>query len=131
MTYTKESITALLTTDEPATLTMANGDELELTPCREFGQLAYILVASPSLPWLGGNASEVADQLNKYETLVAENEADKLRLANLREKLLNPGPDMTGDEWEDTFSFYSDWHKDIYGYRPRDISRRTKPRDEF
>lgn len=130
MTYTKESITALLASDKPATLTMRNGDELELTPCREFGELAYILVASPSLPWLGGNASEVANQLNKYEALVAENENEKRRLAKLRERLLNPGPHMTEEQWENDFSFYSDWHKDIYGFRPHDVSRDTKPHNK-
>jgi hypothetical protein len=32
---------------------------------------------------------------------------------------------IKGKKWEeindDTWSFYSDWHKDMYGYRPRTI----------
>ena len=51
----------------------------------------------------------------------AEAGADKKKLAEIRATLESGtlGP----DEWEDLFSFYSDFYKDVFGHRPRDVVR--------
>lgn len=75
-----------------------------------------------SLPWLGGSTIEdVAKQLNNYGKSLAEAGADKKKLAEIRTTLESGtlGP----DEWEDLFSFYSDFYKDVFGHRPRDVVR--------
>lgn len=111
-------------------LTMAcNGDVVTIRPCHSgcgaparFEDVEYFLVFSPSLPWLGGNTIEdVAKQLNNYGKSLAEAGADKKKLAEIRATLESGtlGP----DEWEDLFSFYSDFYKDVFGHRPRDVVR--------
>jgi len=87
-----------------------------------FEDVEYFLVFSPSLPWLGGSTIEdVAKQLNNYGKSLAEAGADKKKLAEIRTTLESGtlGP----DEWEDLFSFYSDFYKDVFGHRPRDVVR--------
>lgn len=110
------------------TLTMAcNGDKVTVSPCysgygtpASFDQVEYYLVYSPSLPWLGGDTLEaVAGQLNSYSKRLKEAEAERERLAEIRNKLETEP--MGCDEWEELFSFYSDFYKDVYGHRPRDV----------
>lgn len=84
--------------------------------------MEYYLVYSPSLPWLGGDTLEaVAGQLNSYSKRLKEAEAERERLAEIRNKLETEP--MGCDEWEELFSFYSDFYKDVYGHRPRDVVR--------
>lgn len=46
---------------------------------------------------------------------------ERERLAEIRNKLETEP--MGCDEWEELFSFYSDFYKDVYGHRPRDVVR--------
>lgn len=125
MTYTAESIIALLSAAgyQEVNVTVCN-ETVTLHPCMSYDNktLEYILVYSPSLPWLGGNPAQVADQLNSYGQLLEQKASDIQRLAEMKQRLLHPAG-MTPDEWEDTFGFYSDWYKDVHGVRPRDIVR--------
>lgn len=125
MTYTTESIIAILSATgyQEVDVTVCN-ETVTLLPCMSYDNktLEYILVYSPSLPWLGGNPAQVADQLNSYGQLLEQKAADCNKLADLKARLQNP-KNMTRDEWEDTFSYYSDWYKDVHGVRPRDIVR--------
>lgn len=115
---------------EPITVNMkCNGDAITITPCSSvsvitgFEQIEYYLVGSPSLPWLGGdNLETVAKQLNNYENMLAEKKTDEVKLADLREQLTN-GSITSQDEWDARYEWYSDYHKDVYGFRPRDIKR--------
>lgn len=115
-------------------LTMAcNGDTVVIQPCLAylpkgtqptFDNIEYYLVGSPSLPWLGGETlDKVADQLNHYAEMLAEKDKDLEQLASIRSRLQNNYNDMTVDEWEELFQTYSDYHKDVHGYRPRDVRR--------
>ena len=37
------------------------------------------------------------------------------------EQLLSLSLNNRSEKQEDTLSFFSDWHKDVYGYRPRGL----------
>lgn len=65
------------------------------------------------MPWGGEDKVEkLVETLNKHADLVAENEKDKAQL-------LQFFTDHQKIGWDDgSWSFYSDWHKDIFGYRP-------------
>ena len=108
-------------------VTMAcNGDEVTIKRCggvvepKSFDQVEYYLVFAPSLPWLGGDTLEkIAEQLNGYKKMLEEAEDDKKKLLGIKKRLEQGGIDR--DEWDDLYSYYSDYHKDVYGYRPRDV----------
>ena len=69
---------------------------------------------SPSLPWLGGDTLEkIAEQLNGYKKMLEEAEDDKKKLLGIKKRLEQGGIDR--DEWDDLYSYYSDYHKDVYG----------------
>lgn len=71
----------------------------------------YFLVEGP-LPWLGGSNFEiVCEDLANMSELVNEQEKEKEELAEYFDKYY--GTDSFDYDW------YSDWHKDLYGYRPR------------
>lgn len=59
--------------------------------------------------------------LNSYSKRLKEAEVERERLAEIRNKLETEP--MGCDEWEELFSFYSDFYKDVYGHRPRDVVR--------
>lgn len=71
----------------------------------------YFLVDGP-LPWLGGsNFEKVCEDIANITELVNEQTKEKQELNNYFDKYY--GTDSFDFDW------YSDWHKDIYGYRPR------------
>lgn len=74
----------------------------------------YYLV-SCRFPWFGGSdLKKIANDLNNWENLIADSEADKKALQEYKNK------NCINGKWKgDSFDFYSDWHKDIFGYRPR------------
>lgn len=68
------------------------------------------------MPWGGESSIEkLVDKLNRHAELKAEDEADKLKLRAYFDEHQANG--WTDSSWE----FYSDWHKDIYGYRPHGL----------
>lgn len=103
-------------------MTASNGDVITISPCGYSPVLnekttEYYLVFSPSTPNLGGDTIEIiANQLAKYEQVLAEEAKEKAELrAYFDQYIANGNPDP--DRW----SWYSDWHKDVYGYRPHGI----------
>lgn len=75
----------------------------------------YYYLVECRFPWFGGEDLEsIAKDINRWDELIAEDEADKRKLAEYKRQHCHNG------KWEgDSFDFYSDWHKDLYGYRPR------------
>lgn len=91
----------------------AHQERVKTDPFPYFG---YFLVDSYELPWLGGSdLNKVCAELAKYDELIAENESDKDELFEFKQKVL---AQETLDDFQEMFSTYSDWHKDVYGYRP-------------
>ena len=110
-------------------LQMNNGDTVTITPMSQMVQtirctedVEYYLVESPSLPYLGNDDfNKVVEELNNYDKLIADNEAEKKKLQeyfeqNLADKIHDPNQKANASH---AFQFYSDWYKDVYGRRPR------------
>lgn len=95
-----------------------DGAVATVTPCsynphpRALSDIDYWLVDC-DLPWLGGSSiEEVVDQLNRHASLIAEQERE---IADIRDYFdSHQASGWDGDSWD----FYSDWHKDVFGYRP-------------
>lgn len=129
-----------------ATIKVGRGYEVTVTPCdiSSYQELkahqervktdphpyfGYFLVDSYELPWLGGSdLDRVCKDLARYDELIAENESSKEKLLKLRDKMLDA---ETLDEFQEMFDSYSDWHKDLYGYRPHGDWDLNKKWDEL
>ena len=106
---------------------MTNGDVVTITPCSYFteitsiDQIEYYLVAG-KMPWMGGDSIEkIAKQFVNYEKRLTEDAEEKEKLRAYFEKHILPhknDPNWKACESDD-FGYYSDWHKDLYGFRPR------------
>lgn len=105
---------------EKVTIKHECGDEIIITPCGN-GKLnaknvEYFLCDSPELPWLGTDKIDnLVNELLGYEDLKKEHDEEKKKLAEYKTKMLNA---KTADDFESMYDWYSDWHKDVYGYRP-------------
>lgn len=102
----------------PTSFTCDDGAEVVITPCfyedkvERADQCEYFLVDG-DLPWMGGSSLEkVVNDLNRHASLVAESEDEKKQLLDFFNQHQVNGWD------DDSWSWYSDWHKDVYGYRP-------------
>lgn len=101
---------------------MDNGDTLTISPCGYAPVLneqntEYYLISSDKTPNLGGETLEIiARQLANYEQHLQEQAAEKTKLRAYFDRYI-----ATGKYDDEIWSFYSDWHKDVYGYRPHGI----------
>lgn len=76
----------------------------------------YVLVAGPCWTlWLGGTVAELADSLARADDLKREWAEDARRLRGMYDRAVRDGTPTRSDE----FGLYSDFHKDVFGYRPR------------
>lgn len=97
-----------------------NGDVLRITPCG-YGKVnkdnvEYFLVEG-GLPWMGANTiAELLDQLTNYNQMVHEHEKEKKEIRDYFEEHIKGG-NYEPEEW----GWYSDWHKDVFGYRPHAV----------
>lgn len=95
------------------------GDRVTITPCFDgvpssVSDVEYWLVDC-RFPWMGNSdLHKVAADLNRWTDLIAEDGAEKERLRAFRKAHCLNGV------WDshDSAGFYSDWHKDVYGFRP-------------
>lgn len=104
----------------PIDVTCPDGANLLITPCSQgsgnsissISEVEYFLVDG-DLPWLGGsNLSTIVSQINDHAEMVADSDREKKELREYYDKYAK-------DNWpEDSWDFYSDWHKDLYGFRP-------------
>lgn len=102
---------------EEITVTCPDGAKATIVPmsyidAKSVKDCDYFLVYC-DLPWMGHeNLDKVIDELNHHEDFVREAEADKRELRAYFDEHQKTG-------WDDeSWGFYSDWHKDCYGYRP-------------
>lgn len=118
----EEMFKALADNDfEETEFTLADGTIAVVDPCTPFSykesfelkDFDYFLVYCEGLPWLSGETlDKVAENFNNIFAL--RNEADEEKIA-LR-KYFEEGEK---NNWETSdWGYYSDWHKDVYGYRP-------------
>ena len=101
---------------KPLEVVCPDNTKVIIKPCgydiNSISDVEYYLVEG-DLPWLGGdNLTKIVEQLYNHEQLVLESDKEKEELKKYFEEYSKQG-------WpEDTFSYYSDWHKDLYGFRP-------------
>ena len=85
----------------------------EITPNIQLKDIEYFLVSCEGLPWLSGETLDVvANNFNNIFKLREEAEKEKEELRNYFEE--NEKTNWENGDW----GWYSDWHKDVYGYRP-------------
>lgn len=96
-----------------------DGTPAHIVPCsyvdkiEDESQCDYFLLYW-DMPWGGNDTLEkIVRDLNNHEKLVKETEDDKEKLREYFEDHQQRGWD------DDSFGFYSDWHKDVFGFRPR------------
>ena len=100
------------------TITCPDGVEVVVTPCSyaeeitSVDQCDYFLVHG-DMPWMGGSKLEdVVKEINDHARLAEELDNERKELRVFFDKHQTEG-------WnDDAWSWYSDWHKDLYGYRP-------------
>lgn len=101
------------------TIICPDGTEAEVHPCyygdnedAKVEDCEYFLIYW-DMPWGGeDNLEALVKTLNRHAELAAEQEEDKVKIRRYFDKHQKDGWD------EDSWSFYSDWHKDIFGFRP-------------
>ena len=98
------------------TITCPDGAKATIAPCgynvEKIEDCEYFLIYW-DIPWGGEDTVEkLVATLNRHAELVAEQEQDKKKLLDYFTKHQKNGWD------DDSWSFYSDWHKDVFGYRP-------------
>lgn len=102
---------------EDTTVHCPDGTPVTISPCsyvdiHSLADCDWFLVYG-DLPWSGGSdLAKIVDELNRHEERVAEADEEKARL-----RAYFAAHELRG--WDDdSWSWYSDWHKDCYGYRP-------------
>lgn len=104
-------------------LRLADGTTLSLTFMTPTGvtpvvpeDVEYVLVGGPCWTmWLGGTVDELAERLARADDLKREWAEDARRLRDIYDRAVRDGTPTRSDEFE----LYSDFHKDVFGYRPR------------
>ena len=99
------------------TVICPDGTEATISPCgygdiHSLSDCEYFLLYW-DMPWGGEDKIEkIVDKLNRHAELKAEDDKEKVKLRDYFEK-------GEADGWENyDWSWYSDWHKDLYGFRP-------------
>ena len=118
--YTTEQITKILKDNHFAetVITCPDGVDVVVKPCSyadkitDISQCDYFLCYG-DLPWMGDDTVEkITRQINEHAKDLAE-------LMDERKELRQFFDDHQANGWDDdSWSWYSDWHKDLYGYRP-------------
>lgn len=119
--FTKESMFEELKKNgfNDTTFILADGTSAIVTPCYygkgapSLEDIEYFLVYCDELPYLSDDKLEkVAERFNNILKLRSEQDAEKIELRKYFDEHQSKG-------WDDgSWSWYSDWHKDVYGYRP-------------
>lgn len=81
----------------------------------------WFFVEGISDPWADNDSlAKLAKYFANYEAKMTElsDEQDELKKY---EAELAAIEDKTSDEYRERFGYYSDWHKDLYGFRPKSI----------
>ena len=98
--------------------TCEDGTKAYVTPCgyREvhcINECEYFLFNWDFYTVGSDDADEIIKMLNNHKKLREEYDADVRKLRDYFDKHQESGWDS------DSFSFFSDWHKDVKGHRPR------------
>ena len=93
----------------------ATGDKVKIILCgtadiKSVNDIEYFLMEC-RFPWAGSSSIEnIAKLLNNWQAKIDEDDEEKQKLRKYYEE--NYGTEKFDDDW------FSDWHKDVYGFRP-------------
>lgn len=93
----------------------ATGDKVKIILCgtadiKSVNDIEYFLMEC-RFPWAGSSKIEdIADLLNNWQAKIDDEDDEKQQLRKYYEE--NYGTEKFDDGW------FSDWHKDVYGFRP-------------
>ena len=102
-------------------ITCPDGQVATVVPCFEgfsarIENVEYFLIYW-DMPWGGEDTLEkLVNTLNRHAELAQENDAEEQRLHAYFDRHQKEGWDDDSLEW------FSDWHKDVFGYRPRGMA---------
>lgn len=88
----------------------------------DFSQIDFYSMRCNMVDGMCGSSDieKIAKTIQNIAGEIADSEKDKVELREYYEKYLTPEKRAENEEvWQGHFDFYSDWHKDVYGYRPR------------
>lgn len=81
----------------------------------------WFFVEGTSDPWADNDSlAKLAKYFANYEAKMTELANEKDELKQYEAKLASI-EDKSSEEYRDMFSYYSDWHKDLYGFRPKNL----------
>lgn len=81
----------------------------------------WFFVDGTEYPWVSDDSLEkLAGYFANYAKEKAELAEEKAKLRAYAEEL-KAIADKNSEEYREKFGYYSDWHKDLYGRRPRNI----------
>lgn len=116
------------------TFSHKSGAHVSVCPCaygeiRKFEDVMFYTMRCDVLNLCGSEDLEyVARTLLTLEDLIEEDKKEKARFFKFwKENIRDGRGDRTEKEWMDLISLYSDWHKDLYGYRPKGLGPDTPP----
>lgn len=120
--YTVESLVKIFEDSKwkEVQITCPDGAEIVIDPCG-YGDVTCLddvdcFLVYGDIPWMGGmggnRVEELVKEINDHAKYVEELESDRKEL-----KAYFEGGEADGWTKHD-WSYYSDWHKDLYGYRP-------------
>ena len=119
--FTKESMFKIIADNNfsESVFNLADGTIATVTPCfygegmPSMDDIEYYLVSVEDLPYLSDDKLEkVADKFNKILDLRNEHDAEKIKLRKYFAS-------HEAEGWDDhSLQYYSDWHKDVFGFRP-------------
>lgn len=87
----------------------------------DFSQIEYFRLLCSEATMCGSSDIETAaSHTRNIKRAIKENKDDTEQLREYYEKHLTPEKRKENEsEWLSHMDFYSDWYKDVYGYRPR------------
>ena len=97
-------------------ITCPDGAKATVSPCgwqiQKVEDCEYFLIYW-DIPWGGENKIEtLVSVLNRHAELAKEQEDEKVKIRAYFDEHQKKGWD------DDSWSWYSDWHKDVFGFRP-------------
>lgn len=108
------------------TITMkSTGIKMALIPCaqtdhiNDLSEVEWILVyGDQDANTFGGTVEDTCKQLADYDTRHQKWIDETKKIQEYFDKYLKDS-DRNDAEWQEHWGWYSDWHKDLFGYRPR------------
>ena len=112
------------------TISLPNGSKLGMKLCsygeiKDLSDIDYYMTDSESID-SEESLYKIAENIVNEEKTIERMKEDKERIFSFYqdediEYLMQRPYDFLSEKEIDTLSFFSDWHKDVYGYRPREL----------